>query len=37
MSERVHSGLDDLTSFADLSVLNTGEEGEVSSPTDIKL
>ena len=37
MSERLHSGLDDLASFADLSALNTGEEGQVSSPTEILL
>lgn len=34
MLERVQSGLDDLTSFADLSALNTAGEIEVSVVTD---
>lgn len=33
MSEHAQSGMDELTSFADLSVLNAGEDDRVSEQT----
>lgn len=33
ISEHAQSGMDELTSFADLSVLNAGEDGTVSEQT----